>query len=55
MYQYKIRGSDEIEGKAKKIGKAIAVIVNREWEGKQVMVIKEPELIGKNKEVKEKI
>ena len=38
---YTIKGEDFEIGKVKKIGKAIAVIVDKEWLGKQVVVIKE--------------
>ena len=50
MYSYIIKGEDEIEGKVKKIGKAIAVLVDKEWIGERVIVIKDSELRAKNME-----
>jgi len=44
MYIYTIKGEDFEIGKVKKIGKTIAVIVNKEWLGKRVVVIKEGEI-----------
>lgn len=50
MYRYAMKGEDEIKGEVRKIGKAIAVTVNKDWLGEEVIVIRKAELIGKNKE-----
>lgn len=50
MYEYKIKGSEHLKGKVRKIGKAIAVIVNKEWIGEEVIVIRKAELEGMDKE-----
>ena len=41
MNMYIIKGEDYLKGKVQKIGQAIAVIVDKEWLGKRVVVIKE--------------
>ena len=40
MYRYDIKGEDFKTGEVKKIGKAIAVIVDKEWLGARAIVIK---------------
>ena len=42
MYQYVVKGEEDFKiGQAKKIGKAIAVIVDKEWLGARVVLIRE--------------
>lgn len=53
MYEYKIKGSEHLKGKVRKIGKAIAVIVNKDWLSEEVIVIRKAELEGMNKEKRE--
>lgn len=45
MYRYGIKGEDFKIGQAKKIGKAIAVIVDKEWLGKRVVVIRDGKIL----------
>lgn len=53
MYEYKIRGSEHLKGEVRKIGKAIAVIVNKDWLGEEVIVIRKADLEGMNREKRE--
>ena len=45
MYRYDIKGEDFKIGQAKKIGQAIAVIVDKEWLGKRVVVIRDGKIL----------
>ena len=53
MYEYKIRGSEHLKRKVQKIGKATAVIVDKNWLDEEVIIIRKAELIGMNKEERE--
>jgi len=45
MYRYDIKGEDLKIGEAKKIGKTIAVIVDKEWLGKRVVAIRDGKVL----------
>ena len=45
MYRYDVRGEDLKIGEAKKIGKTIAVIVDKEWLGKRVVAIRDGKVL----------
>ena len=45
MYRYDISGEDLKIGEAKKIGKTIAVIVDKEWLGKRVVAIRDGKVL----------
>ena len=44
MYKYEIEGEDYKKGKVKRIGRTIAVIVDRDWVGSGVIVVKEGDI-----------
>jgi hypothetical protein len=44
MKRYEIKGEEEMKGEAKRVGKVTAVIVPREWEGSEVVAIKNGEI-----------
>jgi hypothetical protein len=44
MYRYDIEGEDYTKGKVKQIGRTIAVIVDRDWVGSDVIVIKKGDI-----------
>jgi hypothetical protein len=39
MYRYEIEGKDMVKGKAIRLGRTTAVIVDREFEGEECMVV----------------
>ena len=45
MYRYDVRGEDLKIGEAKKIGKTVAVIVDKEWLGKRVVAIRDGKVL----------
>ena len=45
MYRYDIEGEDFKIGEAKKIGKTIAIIVDKEWLGKRVVAIRDGKIL----------
>ena len=53
MYEYKIKGADYLKGKVQKIGQAIAVTVDKDWLGEEVIVIRKAELESMNREKRE--
>lgn len=44
MYKYELKGEDYKKGKVKQIGRTIAVIVDRDWVGSDVIVVKEGDI-----------
>ena len=44
MYRYEIEGEDYTKGKVKRIGRTIAVIVDRDWVDSDVIVIRKGDI-----------
>lgn len=44
MYKYEIEGGEYIKAEVKKIGKTIAAIVDSDWRGDEVLVIREGDI-----------
>ena len=44
MYKYEINGSDFIKAKVKRVGRTIAVMVDRDWIDSEVIIIKKGDI-----------